>query len=131
MLNAQQRALAERLFAQAVSLPLDQQALFLHEHCDDSEVCREVESLLPFGGASRGDVADAVQEVAGSLLAPDTPARLAEGSLLGRYRLQGVLGKGGMGEVYKAQDTRLERTVAIKVMPAHISTNAESKERFE
>src|SRR5262245_20988807 len=131
MLNAQQRALAEQLFAQAVTLPPDQQALFLHEHCDDSEVCREVESLLQFAGSSAHDVVAAVKEIAGSLLAPDTPARLAEGTLLGRYRLQGVLGKGGMGEVYKARDTRLERTVAIKVLPAHISTNAESKERFE
>src|SRR5262249_744081 len=50
---------------------------------------------------------------------------------LGRYCIQGVLGKGGMGEVYKARDSRLDRTVAIKVLPAHNSGNAKAKERFE
>ena len=53
------------------------------------------------------------------------------GTRLGPYEVLSPLGAGGMGEVYKATDTRLNRTVAIKVLPAHFSENAEMKQRFE
>src|SRR5215831_4043285 len=56
---------------------------------------------------------------------------LSVGTKLGPYEIHAPLGAGGMGEVYCARDTRLERTVAIKVLPEHLSTNAESKQRFE
>lgn len=50
---------------------------------------------------------------------------------MGPYEILAALGSGGMGEVYRARDTRLERTVAIKVLPDHFSQNAELKQRFE
>jgi len=56
---------------------------------------------------------------------------LAPGSKLGPYEIVAPLGAGGMGEVYRALDTRLDRTVAIKILPAHLSSNPEAKERFE
>jgi eukaryotic-like serine/threonine-protein kinase len=56
---------------------------------------------------------------------------LAVGARLGPYEIQSPLGAGGMGEVYKARDTRLERTVAIKVLPQHLSASPESRQRFE
>ncbi|MGH9369162.1 MAG: serine/threonine-protein kinase, partial [Thermoanaerobaculia bacterium] len=56
---------------------------------------------------------------------------LATGSRLGPYEIVSAVGAGGMGEVYKAKDTRLDRTVAIKVLPAHLSQNAEVRQRFE
>jgi eukaryotic-like serine/threonine-protein kinase len=56
---------------------------------------------------------------------------LASGTKLGPYEIQFPLGAGGMGEVYRARDTRLDRTVAIKVLPAHLSDNSERKQRFE
>jgi Tol biopolymer transport system component len=56
---------------------------------------------------------------------------LANGSRLGPYEILGALGAGGMGEVYKARDTRLERTVAIKVLPTGLSTDPERLQRFE
>src|SRR3972149_1197787 len=55
----------------------------------------------------------------------------APGTKLGPYEILSPLGAGGMGEVYKAKDTRLDRTVAIKVLPSHLSDNARLKERFE
>jgi eukaryotic-like serine/threonine-protein kinase len=56
---------------------------------------------------------------------------LASGTKLGPYEIQSPLGAGGMGEVYRARDTRLERTVAIKVLPEHLSSNPEAKQRFD
>jgi serine/threonine protein kinase len=56
---------------------------------------------------------------------------IAAGTKLGPYEIVGALGAGGMGEVYRARDTRLERTVAIKVLPSHLSSSADLKQRFE
>jgi len=56
---------------------------------------------------------------------------LSAGTLLGPYEILTPLGAGGMGEVYRARDTRLDRTVAIKVLPDHLSRNPQSRERFE
>src|SRR6202795_387353 len=56
---------------------------------------------------------------------------LTAGTKLGPYEVIAPLGAGGMGEVYRATDTRLDRTVAIKILPLHLSDNPEAKQRFE
>jgi serine/threonine protein kinase len=56
---------------------------------------------------------------------------LTQGTRLGPYEIQSALGAGGMGEVYRARDIRLERTVAVKVLPSHLSANIELKQRFD
>jgi eukaryotic-like serine/threonine-protein kinase len=56
---------------------------------------------------------------------------LASGTKLGPYEVQSPLGAGGMGEVYRARDTRLDRIVAIKILPPHLSADPEFKQRFE
>jgi serine/threonine protein kinase len=56
---------------------------------------------------------------------------LTSGTRLGPYEIQSPLGAGGMGEVYRAKDTRLERIVAIKILPAHLSSDPEAKQRLE
>src|SRR5580692_5351999 len=56
---------------------------------------------------------------------------LPTGAKLGPYEVQSLLGAGGMGEVYRARDTRLDRTVAIKVLAAHLSSSPELKQRLE
>jgi serine/threonine protein kinase/Tol biopolymer transport system component len=56
---------------------------------------------------------------------------LAPGTKLGPYEIGAPLGAGGMGEVYRARDTRLERNVAIKILPAHLSSDPVRKQRFE
>jgi Tol biopolymer transport system component len=56
---------------------------------------------------------------------------LSTGTKLGPYEILAPIGAGGMGEVYKAKDTRLERTVAVKVLPTHLSASEEIRQRFE
>ena len=56
---------------------------------------------------------------------------LASGEQLGHYTIQSLIGKGGMGEVYRALDTKLERDVAIKVLPQTLSADPERLARFE
>ena len=56
---------------------------------------------------------------------------LSLGTMLGPYEVQSPLGAGGMGEVYRARDTRLDRTVAIKILPSHLSSNPDAKQRFD
>jgi eukaryotic-like serine/threonine-protein kinase len=56
---------------------------------------------------------------------------LPSGTKLGPYEIQSPLGAGGMGEVYRARDTRLDRTVAVKILPQHLSECAEARQRFD
>src|SRR5207253_9846460 len=56
---------------------------------------------------------------------------IASGTKLGPYEIQSRLGAGGMGEVYRARDTRLERSVAIKVLPANLSSDPSQRQRLE
>jgi Tol biopolymer transport system component len=58
-------------------------------------------------------------------------ATLAAGARLGPYEIVSLLGAGGMGEVYRARDTRLDRIVAVKILPAHLSASEKLRQRFE
>jgi len=56
---------------------------------------------------------------------------LFPGTMLGPYEIQSQLGAGGMGEVYRARDTRLDRTVAVKILPVHLAEKSDARERFD
>jgi serine/threonine protein kinase len=100
----------EQLFHQAADLAPFERAEFLSRVCSgDSELRRQVESLLA-NDKSKDDVLDAAVA-----RAVDQLPTLSPGSRLGPYEILAPIGAGGMGEVWKARDTRLNRTVAIKV----------------
>src|SRR5207249_4430471 len=85
---------------------------------------RELESLLSQGDTSSGPVSQAVLHDAARYL-ENSRAELHAGKLLGPYRIESLIGAGGMGVVYKAHDIRLGRLVAVKISSAQFS------ERFE
>ena len=120
----------EKLCQAALELEESQRAAFLEEACaGDEELRREVESLLQFD--SRGDrfIEEPALEVAAKMIAQEKPESLI-GQQLGSYQILSLLGAGGMGVVYKARDTRLNRSVAIKVLPADKVSDPERKRRF-
>jgi len=118
--------------ARIYELALDQDAAtrgaFLSDACGgDEAMCHEVESLLRQD--SEGLVLDrSVWSTAAPLF--DVGANLLPGTALGPYRIEGPLGAGGMGEVFRATDTRLNRAVAIKVLPPGVALDQQMRARF-
>jgi serine/threonine protein kinase/Tol biopolymer transport system component len=96
----------------------------------DPELRCEVESLLAERPGGEFIDRSAIQNTP-QLLADSAVSRLAPGSCLGPYRIEYKLGAGGMGEVYRARDTRLDRTVAIKVISDRLAGSPELRERFD
>jgi serine/threonine protein kinase/Tol biopolymer transport system component len=121
----------ERLYFAALEREESLRAAYLHKACaGDEGLRREVESLL--SQEKRGDALLEVPalEMAASAMAKDSELSLHE-ELLGSYKIASSLGAGGMGEVYQARDTKLNRDVAIKVLPAAFVHNAERLSRFQ
>ena len=104
---------------------------FLKEACaGDDALRREVESLLAQEKGLGGFLeAPALAEAAKRLV--EDRGRLWVGRQIGSYQILSFLDAGGMGEVYRARDTRLNRVVAIKVLPTHLADKPELRERFE
>ena len=135
---------AERLYYSALELDAYARRAFLIEACADNEALRrEVESLLAAheqaGSFIAGNaVADQANRNADSASIEDQPTAMLPNPLLNseqrtinQYRIISMLGRGGMGEVWRAEDTRLKRQVALKLLPAEFTNEAERLRRFE
>ena len=117
------------MLEQALEQEPSQRADFLDQACaGDTELRREVESLLAYHNKTEQPLDQPALEAVANELAAEPPSLL--GQSLGPYQIQSLLGAGGMGEVYKARDTRLNRTVAIKAVPRSLSDRADLRRRF-
>jgi serine/threonine protein kinase/Tol biopolymer transport system component len=110
----------------------ERRAAFLQEACgEDQELRREVESLLSSGAAAGTCMAAAAMEVAAEALVVTGREGVKSGSRISQYQIVEKLGAGGMGEVYRARDTKLGREVALKVLPGAVADDRERMVRFE
>jgi eukaryotic-like serine/threonine-protein kinase len=134
----------EELFHAALNLEPQARPAFLQQACgDDVELIKEVESLLDSSGKSMDFVPQAVLEVAHKMSAEDPhdeatgiqsgvfKATIAAGTQLAHYKVISMLGAGGMGEVYLAEDMRLRRKVALKMLAPELTGDEHGLQRFE
>jgi serine/threonine protein kinase len=125
-MNPERLRQIEELYHAAREFEPDQRQAFLSKACGtDAEMLREVASLLDQHN-SGGPLGQPVLSVAADLLGED---RFEAGSRVGPYDIVGRIGEGGMGAVYRAHDTRLGRTIAIKVAYQEFSGRSQREAR--
>jgi len=124
-------ATVERLYHAALARPVEERTAYLAEACvGDEELRRDVESLLA-EQASAHAVFTRGAALAAAGLVSDARRSVLAGRRLGAYQILMPIGAGGMGEVYRARDTRLGRDVAIKLLPPAFTSHLDRLARFE
>src|SRR5687768_5391684 len=120
----------KRIHQSALDIDPSKRAAFVDESCaGDETLCRQVQSLLRYATEAESFLERPAVDVA-----PTPPGEPHETTLVGRivshYQVLSLLGTGGMGEVYLARDSRLDRTVALKILPGELAADPERMQRF-
>src|SRR5215472_9052849 len=119
------------LFQSALERVPEERAAFLDESChDDQEMRHEVESLLSSHERAENFIEVPAFEAAPEFV-PDDNADALIGKLIGHYRIESLIGVGGMGKVYLARDERLGRKAAVKLLPDSLTTDETQLSRFK
>src|SRR5262245_32034432 len=121
----------KQIYQTALEMKVSERTAFLDQVCaDDEGLSREIQSLLEYEEKAEQFIESPALEVAARRLAAD-PAGSLVGRNFGHYKVLSLVGAGGMGEVYRAKDMRLNRTVAIKVLPSHLADRPDQKKRLQ
>ncbi|MGD9561596.1 MAG: protein kinase [Pyrinomonadaceae bacterium] len=122
----------ERIYQAAVDQPGEERVAYLERSCgEDIDLRREVESLLRYDDERPNFMDSPPAFLAAQMFAEDVEESDLVGKEISRYKLEWLIGEGGMGKVYLAEDLRLHRRVALKVLPPNIVGDAERLMRFE
>jgi serine/threonine protein kinase/Tfp pilus assembly protein PilF len=121
----------EQLYHAALQRDANDRAAFLVEACKgDEKLRRELESLLKYEERAEHFIESPALDVAAKMMADDRNPDVMVGQTINQYKILRLLGAGGMGEVYLADDTRLHRKVAIKFLPADLTQHEKYLRRF-
>ena len=121
----------KRIHQSALDRHPSERAAFVRASCGgDETVLREVQSLLSYETGAESFLEQPAMGLAADL-SSEPPENTLAGRTLSHYQIGSLLGAGGMGEVYLARDRRLDRTVAIKILPGDLAEDPERMQRFE
>ena len=119
-----------RIYVAALEVAEEKRPSFLEQACQgDEELRRELESLLAYEARADGFIDRSALQIGAENLAAERKSLI--GMQIGHYQIVARIGAGGMGELYRATDTRLNRTVAIKILSTHLSLRPDLRKRFE